>query len=238
MKLDILAFASHPDDAELSCSGTLISHIHKGFKVGVVDLTQGELGTRGTPAIRAVESANATRIMGLHVRENLGFRDGFFKNDEEHQLEVARMIRRYQPEIVLANAITDRHPDHGRGAELVRDAAFLSGLRQVETFDEGQKQVAWRPKYVYHYIQNNYIKPDFVVDITPYWEQKMEAIMAFRSQFYDPNSSEPMTFISSPNFLNFIKARAEEYGHAIHSKYGEGFTVSRPIGVEDFFSLK
>jgi bacillithiol biosynthesis deacetylase BshB1 len=237
MKVDILAFASHPDDVELSCSGTLIAHIEKGYKVAIVDLTQGELGTRGTPAIRADESAAASQIMGIHARENLNFRDGFFKNDERHQMEVVRMIRKYRPRLVLANAISDRHPDHGRGAEVVRDAFFLSGLRMIETSDNGENQEAYRPVNLYHYIQNNYIQPDFVVDISDYWDQKEQAIRAFKSQFFDPNSTEPGTFISSPEFLNFIKARAQEFGHAIHTRYGEGFTTSRMIGTQDLFHL-
>ena len=237
IKLDILAFASHPDDVELSCSGTLIAMIAKGYMVGIVDLTEGELGTRGTPALRAEESAAATAIMGVHVRENLGFRDGFFKNDEEHQKEIIRMIRKYRPRIVLANAIRDRHPDHGRGAELVKDAYFLAGLRMIKTFDEGHEQEAFRPENLYHYIQNNYIQPDFVVDISPYWDQKEKAIRAFKSQFFDPNSEEPGTFISSPDFLQFIEARAREFGHAIHSQYGEGFTTTRTLGTTSLFDL-
>ncbi|RDC63054.1 hypothetical protein AHMF7616_01654 [Adhaeribacter pallidiroseus] len=201
MKLDILAFSSHPDDIELACAGTLIIHVQAGQKVGIIDLTKGELGTRGTPEIREAEAKAATAIMGLAVRKNLGFADGFFKNDREHQLEVVRVLRQYQPEIVIANAITDRHPDHGRGSILVSEACFLAGLKQISTKDtEGQWQAAWRPKVVYHYIQDRYILPDFVVDITPFWDIKLQAIKAFKSQFFDPESSEPTTYISRPDF--------------------------------------
>ncbi|QMU28413.1 bacillithiol biosynthesis deacetylase BshB1 [Adhaeribacter radiodurans] len=237
MKLDILAFSSHPDDIELSCAGTIISHVKAGKKVGIVDLTKGELGTRGTPAIREAEAAAATTIMGLHVRENLGFADGFFRNDREHQLEVVKMLRRYQPEIVIANAVTDRHPDHGRGSILVSEACFLAGLKQIQTEDENTTQVAWRPKAVYHYIQDRLLVPDFVVDITPYWNIKLEAIKAFKSQFYDPTNSEPNTYISNPDFLDFIEARSREMGHLIGTTYGEGFTKERHLGVRSLFDL-
>jgi len=238
MKLDILVIAAHPDDAELACSGTILAHVAKGYKVGILDLTQGEMGTRGTPEIRLMESEAATKIMQLSARENLGFKDVFFKDDEWHQLEIIKIIRKYRPEIVLANAVSDRHPDHGKGSELASKACFMSGLRRIETEIDGISQSAWRPKFVYHYIQNNYIKPDFVVDITPYWEKKVESIKAFKSQFYDPNSKEPQSFISSADFLDFIEARAREFGHAIMVKYGEGFTIERMIGVDDLFSLK
>ena len=238
MKLDILVIAAHPDDAELACSGTIAAHISKGYKVGILDLTKGEMGTRGTPEIRLLESADSEKILGLTCRENLGFRDIFFKNDEEHQLEIIRIIRRYKPEIVLANAISDRHPDHGKGGSLASVACFMSGLRRIETEDKGERQEAWRPKFVYHYIQNNYIKPDFVVDITPFWDKKIASIKAFKSQFYDPGNKEPESFISSEGFLDFIEARAKELGHSIMVKYGEGFTVERMIGVEDLFDLK
>lgn len=238
MKLDILAFSAHPDDIELFCAGTLIAHVQQGKKVGIVDLTKGELGTRGTPEIRAAEAAAATSIMGLTVRENLGFADGFFQNDRAHQLGVVKMLRRYQPEIVIANAVADRHPDHGRGSALVSDACFLAGLKQVVTVDDdGQPQIAGRPRAVYHYIQDRYLTPDFVVDITPYWDSKLEAIKAFRSQFFDPSSSEPMTYISKPDFLNFIEARSREMGHLIGTTFGEGFTKERHIGVRNLFNL-
>jgi N-acetylglucosamine malate deacetylase 1 len=238
MKLDILVIAAHPDDAELACSGTIAAHVALGYKVGILDLTKGEMGTRGTPEIRMEESAEAAKILGLSSRENLGLKDIYFKDDEVHQLEVIKVIRKYRPEIVLANAITDRHPDHGKGSSLASHACFMSGLRRIETEVNGEIQEPWRPKFVYHYIQNNYIKPDFVVDITPYWETKIESIKAFKSQFFDPNNKEPESFISSEGFLEFIEARAKELGHSIMVKYGEGFTVERMIGIHDLFDLK
>jgi bacillithiol biosynthesis deacetylase BshB1 len=228
MKLDILVMAAHPDDAELSCAGTILKHIAAGKKVGIVDFTRGELGTRGTPEIRLQESADATKILGLHVRENLGIRDGFFRNDEETQLKLIEVIRKYQPDIVLANALEDRHPDHGKGAQLAIDACFLSGLRQIKTGD----LPAWRPAQVYHYIQDRYLEPDFVVDISSQWDKKEAAIRAFKSQFFDPNSSEPASYISSPDFLNFIQARAMEMGHKIGVKYGEGFQSQKTLEVK------
>ncbi|GGF48227.1 bacillithiol biosynthesis deacetylase BshB1 [Echinicola rosea] len=238
MKLDILAIAAHPDDAELSCSGTIAAHIKAGYKVGVLDFTQGEMGTRGTPEIRLEESTKAAELLQLSARENLGFRDAFFKDDEAHHLEVVKVIRKYQPDIVLANAISDRHPDHGKGGALTSKACFISGLRKVETSLDGKNQEPWRPQYVYHYIQNNYIKPDFVVDITDFWEDKLASIKAFKSQFYDPNSDEPESFISSREYFDFVEARAREFGHMINVKYGEGFTVEKTIGVKNLFDLK
>jgi len=238
MKLDILVIAAHPDDAELACSGTIAAHVAQGYKVGILDLTQGEMGTRGTPENRMEESAQAAKILSLASRENLGLKDIYFKDDEVHQLEVIKVIRKYRPEIVLANAITDRHPDHGKGASLASHACFMSGLRRIETKVDGKIQEPWRPKFVYHYIQNNYIKPDFVVDITAYWDTKIESIKAFKSQFFDPNNKEPESFISSEGFLEFIEARAKELGHSIMVKYGEGFTVERMIGIKDLFDLK
>lgn len=237
-KLDILVIAAHPDDAELGCSGTIASHIAKGYKVGIVDLTHGEMGTRGTPEIRLQEAEEAGRILGLSARENLGFKDIYFKDDEAHQLELIKIIRKYQPEIVLANAITDRHPDHGKGASLASNACFMSGLRKIETECDGLFQQAWRPKFVYHYIQNNYIEPDFIVDISAHWDTKVASIMAFKSQFYDPSSQEPASFISSPEFLPFVESRSREFGHRIMVKYGEGFTVERFLGVDNLFDLK
>lgn len=238
MKLDILAFASHPDDIELGCAGTLIAHVAAGKKVGIIDLTAGELGTRGTPEGRLKEAEDAAEVMGLSARENLGMADGFFQNDREHQLQVIQKIRKYKPEIVIMNAIYDRHPDHGRGSELVSESCFKSGLKMIPTKDEaGNNQEAWRPKVVYHYIQDRLITPDLVVDVTPYWEQKMEAIRAFKSQFYNPDDSSPNTHISSPEFLKFIEARALELGHAIGATYGEGFTKERYIGVKNLFDL-
>jgi bacillithiol biosynthesis deacetylase BshB1 len=225
MKLDILVMAAHPDDAELSCSGTILKHIAAGKKVGIVDFTRGELGTRGTPEIRLQESADATKILGLHARENLGIRDGFFRNDEQTQIKLIEVIRKYQPDIVLANALQDRHPDHGKGAQLAIDACFLSGLRQIKTGN----LPAWRPLQLYHYIQDRYLEPDFVVDISAYWDQKEAAIRAFKSQFFDPSSTEPASYISSPDFLNFIQARAMEMGHKIGVKYGEGFQSQKTL---------
>lgn len=237
-QLDILVIAAHPDDAELSCSGTIASHVAKGDKVGILDLTAGEMGTRGTPEIRLKEAEAASKILGLSIRENLGFKDIFFQDDERNQLEVIKIIRKYRPKIVLANAIQDRHPDHGKGASLASHACFMSGLRRIETSMDGKKQEAWRPAKVYHYIQNNYIKPDFVVDISDFWETKIRSIKAFKSQFYDPENKEPASFISSEGFLDFIESRAKEFGHAIGVKYGEGFTVESMIGVNHLFDLK
>ncbi len=229
--------AAHPDDAELSCSGTVAAHIAKGYKVGILDFTQGEMGTRGTPELRLEEAQKSSETLGLSMRENLGFRDVFFLEDEEHQKAIARVIRKYRPEIVLANAVSDRHPDHGKGGILASKACFVSGLRMLKTEDKGVPQEAWRPKVIYHYIQNNFIEPDLVVDISDYWEKKMASIKAFKSQFHDPNSQEPESFISTPGFLEFIQARAREYGHKIGVQYGEGFTVERVPGVNDLFDL-
>ena len=239
MILDILAFAAHPDDTELSCAGTLAAHVDKGYKVGVIDLTRGELGTRGTPEIRDQEAQASASILKLAVRENLNLEDGFFQNNKENQLMVARAIRQYRPKIVLANAIRDRHPDHGRGAKLVMDATFISGLSKVLlSNDNGEKLGAWRPQAVYHFIQSQFVNPDFVVDVTNYWDIKMEAVKAFKSQFYDPNSTEPETYISSPEFMKMIESRGKELGHSIGVSYGEGFTVNRNIGVADLMNLK
>jgi len=238
MKLDLLAISAHPDDVELGCAGTLLDSLQRGRKVGILDLTRGELGTRGTPEIRRAEAAAAAQILGVSVRDNVGIADGFFQNDSSSQLTLVPYIRKYRPEIVLANAIEDRHPDHGKGAKLIYDACFLAGLRRIETVDEeGNLQEAWRPKFIYHFIQDRYIKPDFIVDITPYWKKKEEAIRAFRSQFHDPANEEPDSYISSPEFLEFLEARSKEYGHAIGVKYGEGFTTQRIIGIDDLWSL-
>ncbi|MFT6828169.1 MAG: bacillithiol biosynthesis deacetylase BshB1 [Roseivirga sp.] len=237
MKLDILALAAHPDDVELSSSGTLLKAIMNGKKAGIVDFTRGELGTRGTPEIREQEANESAKILGLVARENLGFRDGFFKNDEEHQLEVIKMIRKYRPEIVLANAYDDRHSDHGRASQLSKEACFLSGLKNVHTQLDGMEQEAWRPKLVYHYIQSIPSQPNFIVDVSAVWETKVASIKAFASQFFDPNSSEPNTYISSPEFMKMVEARAIHYGHEIGVKYGEGFNVERMAGVEDVFDL-
>ncbi|MBL3655998.1 bacillithiol biosynthesis deacetylase BshB1 [Fulvivirga sediminis] len=238
MKLDVLAFAAHPDDTELSCAGTLAAHIDQGYAVGVVDFTRGEMGTRGSAEIREVEARESAKILGLAVRDNLGFEDAFFVNDKEHQLEVARAIRKYRPNIILANAVHDRHPDHGKAAKLVTEAYFLAGLTKIElTDEEGNTLEPWRPKSVYHYIQSLYIKPDFVVDVSNYWEKKMEAIRAFKSQFYDPDSDEPETYISSPEFMQVIEGRAKDLGQGIGGKFAEGFTINRYIGVKDLHDL-
>lgn len=237
MKLDILAIAAHPDDIELACSGTLIHHIQLGKKVGVLDLTQGELGTRGNASLRLKEAQKASEILGITLRDNLGFDDGFFQNDKNHQLEIIKKIRQYQPEIVLCNAVTDRHPDHGRAAELVSNACFYSGLVKIETILDSHIQMPWRPKAVYHYIQDKHQKPDFVFDISDYMDQKMESIKAFKSQFYDPQSTEPHSPISSKDFLDFVKARAAEFGRQIGVKYAEGFTSKRYLGIKNLFDL-
>jgi N-acetylglucosamine malate deacetylase 1 len=238
MKLDILVFAAHPDDAELGCGGTIAKHISLGYKVGVIDLTRGELGTRGTMQTRDQEAKDSANILGLSVRENLNLRDGFFKNDEEHQLKLIQMIRKYQPEIVLANAIHDRHPDHGKGAALAFDSCFLSGLVKIETQENGKTQQAWRPKHLYHYIQSQLIVPDFVVDISVHWQTKMDSIKAFKTQFFDPSSNEPETFISKPSFLTFLEARAKEFGQSIGVEYAEGFTTKAVIGVDHLFQIR
>ncbi|MCF2518619.1 bacillithiol biosynthesis deacetylase BshB1 [Dyadobacter sp. CY351] len=236
MKLDILAITAHPDDVELCCAGTLLSQIALGKKVGIVDLTRGELGTRGTPEGRIQEAKNAAAIMNIAVRDNVGLADGFFANNEAHQKAIIPYIRKYQPDIVITNAITDRHPDHGRAGQLVSDSCFYSGLRMVKTFDEqGNEQEAWRPRQVFHTVQDRYITPDFIVDITHVHDKKVEAIRAFESQFFVPsyNSDEPQSYISSPDFLEFVIARAREMGHAIGVTFGEGFTTSRKLGVRD-----
>ncbi len=237
MKLDILVLAAHPDDAEISCGGTIVKHVSLGYRVGVVDLTKGELGTRGTPEIREKEAAEAGKILKVSIRENLGLRDGFFQKSEEEKLKVVQAIRKYQPDIILTNAIHDRHPDHGRASELVEDSVFLSGLIKIETTFNGTQQKAWRPKAVYHFIQSQYIQPDLVVDVSDFWEIKMESLRAFKSQFYDPTSKEPETFISNPGFMKLIDSRGQELGYGIGAKYGEGFTVSRNIGAKNLFDL-
>lgn len=238
MKLDILVLAAHPDDAELGCAGTIAKHIADGYKVGIVDFTQGELGTRGTVGSRAEEAREAGKIQGISVRENLRFRDGFFSNDEKHQLKVIQAIRKYRPEIVLANAEYDRHIDHGKAALLAYDACFLAGLIKVDTQDDaGRTQDPWRPRAVYHYIQSLFTEPDFIVDISAFWEVKLNAIKAFKSQFHDPRSTEPETYISKPGFLKMVEARAVEFGHAIGTQYGEGFTVRRYPGVKSLMDL-
>lgn len=238
MKIDILAFAAHPDDIELSCSGTIMKAISQGRKVGIVDLTQGELGSRGTIETRYEEANEASKIMGIDVRVNLRMADGFFEINEENKLLIVEQIRKFRPTIVLANAIEDRHPDHGRASQLVSEACFLSGLRRIETFYEGEMQEAHRPRAVYHYIQDHYIKPDFAVDVTAFMERKVECIKAYKTQFYDPNSKEPTTPISGAEFFDFIKGRMMQFGRPIGAQYAEGFTVERLPGVEDLFDLR
>ena len=238
MKLDVLAIGAHPDDVELSCSGTLINEIKKGKKVGIVDLTQGELGTRGTIETRYAEAADAAMIMGITVRENLKMRDGFFKNDEEHQMQLIKVLRKYQPEIVIANVLEDRHPDHGRGGWLAYDACFLSGLRQIKTVGEnGKEQEKWRPKMLLHYIQDRFFEPDIIVDISQVWEQRMEAIKAYTTQFHSTDNKEPQTYISNPDFIDALTSRARLIGKRIGVKYGEGFLSKKNIGIRDFDSL-
>lgn len=229
MKLDILAFGAHPDDVELGAGATIAKEISLGKKVGVVDLTRGELGTRGSAEIRDQEAARSAEILGLSVRENLEFADGFFTNDREHQLAVIRMIRKYRPEIVLCNAVEDRHIDHGKGSKLVSDACFLSGLIKLDTKLEGddQWQDAWRPKRVYHYIQWKNLEPDFVVDVSGFLAKKVASILAYSSQFYDPKSDEPETPISSRNFIDSVTYRARDLGRYINSEYAEGFNSER-----------
>ncbi len=237
MKVDILAFAAHPDDIELGVSGTIMKHIAMGKTVGIVDLTQGELGSRGTIETRYDEAAEATKIMGVHYRTNLKMRDGFFEISEENKLAIIREIRKCKPEIVLMNAVSDRHPDHGRASKLVSEACFYSGLRKVVTEIDGVEQLAHRPQAAYHYIQDRYSKPDFVVDITEFAHLKIEAIKAYKTQFFDPSSAEPQTPISGKDFIEFVTARMRELGRPIGVEYAEGFTVERFIGVSNLFDL-
>lgn len=237
MKLDILAFGAHPDDVELGCGGTLAKEVSMGKKVGIIDLTRGELGTRGSATIRDKEANEAAKILGVSVRENLNMRDGFFINDEAHQLEVIKTIRKYQPEIVICNAVDDRHIDHSKGSKLVSDACFLSGLIKIETEYQGEKQKAWRPKLVYHYMQWKNSIPDFVVDISGFNEKRVQSILAYSSQFYDPNSNEPETVIATKNFLESLSYRAQDLGRIIGVDYAEGFTVERYLAVDTLSDL-
>ncbi|WP_426065294.1 bacillithiol biosynthesis deacetylase BshB1 [Flavobacterium sp. DSP2-3-1] len=237
MKLDILAFGAHPDDVELGCAGTILKEISLGKTVGIIDLTRGELGTRGSAEIRDQEANAAAKILGVSARENLEMSDGFFVNDEKHQLEIIKMIRKYQPEIVLCNAIDDRHIDHAKGSKLVSNACFLSGLMKIETSLEGEKQKAWRPKLVYHYIQWKNIEPDFVVDITGFTDKKIESILAYGSQFYDANSNEPESPISSKNFLESLNYRSRDLGRLTGLDHAEGFTVERYLAVNSLGDL-
>lgn len=237
MKLDILAFGAHPDDVELGCGATIAKEIALGKKVGIVDLTRGELGTRGTADLRDIEAKNAAKILGVTVRENLAFADGFFTNDKTHQLEIIKMIRKYQPEIVLCNAIDDRHIDHPKGSSLVSNACFLSGLIKIDTNVKGKQQEKWRPKKVYHYIQWKNIEPDFVVDVTGYVDKKKKAVLAYASQFFDPKSNEPETPITSKNFIDSIDYRARDLGRLIGVDFAEGFTSERYVAVENLDKL-
>jgi bacillithiol biosynthesis deacetylase BshB1 len=237
MKLDILVFGAHPDDVELSCGATIAKEISLGKKVGIVDLTRGELGTRGSAEIRDVEAADAAKILGVDIRENLRFRDGFFVNDETHQLEVIKMLRKYRPDVVICNAVDDRHIDHGKGSRLVSDACFLSGLMKIETQLNGAGQQAWRPKQVYHYIQWKNLVPDFVVDVTRFIDKKVDSLMAYKSQFYDPDSSEPVTPIATKNFKDSILYRAADLGRLINTEYAEGFTAERYVAVNSLGDL-
>ncbi|MEN8815340.1 MAG: bacillithiol biosynthesis deacetylase BshB1 [Nonlabens sp.] len=237
MKLDILAIGAHPDDIELSCAGVLLKEQAAGKKTGVLDLTRGELGSRGSAEIRDQEAADAAKILKLSARENLAFKDGFFTNDEEHQLEIIKIIRKYQPEIVLCNAIKDRHPDHAKGSELASVSCFLSGLKRIETFLDGKKQEHWRPKHVYHYIQWLDLEPDFVVDISGFIDGKMAAVQAYGTQFYNPDDKGPKTPINSKNFLESIKYRSANMGRIIGTDHAEGFTTERHPAVNSLFDL-
>ena len=236
-QVDILVFAAHPDDAELSCSGTLMKHIANGLTVAIVDLTQGELGSRGTVETRYSEAKDASVLMGISHRHNLKMQDGWFEINEENKRLVIEQIRRFQPKIILANAFSDRHPDHGRGGRLVSEACFLSGLKMIETSWDGEAQSAYRPKAVYHYIQDYYIKPDFVVDVSDFVDRKIETIKAFKTQFFDPNSKEPQTPISGEDFFDFIKSRMREFGRPAGMQFAEGYTVERFIGVDNLLDL-
>ncbi|WP_019039259.1 bacillithiol biosynthesis deacetylase BshB1 [Psychroflexus tropicus] len=237
MKLDILAIGAHPDDVELSCSGTLAKEISRGKKVGILDLTRGELGTRGTAETRDKEAEEAAKILGVSMRKNLEFSDGFFSNNTAHQLEIIKVLRKYRPDVIFCNAIHDRHIDHGKGSRLVSDACFLSGLKKIETICEGNAQKEWRPKLVYHYIQWYDIEPDVVVDITGFMDKKIECVKAYKTQFYDTQSKEPQTPISSSNFFDSITYRARNLGRIIGTEHAEGFTVERYPAVDSIFDL-
>lgn len=238
MKLDLMVMTVHPDDAELGAGGTIARYVDEGKQVGIVDLTRGELGTRGTAETRAREAADAANILGVAVRENLGLRDGFFRNDEEEQVEIIKIIRRYQPEIVITNALDDRHPDHGRASKLVNDALFLSGLRRIHTEENGIEQEAYRPRLQLQLIQDKYIQPDIILDITPYWELKIQSVLAYTTQFnVSDGSNEPQTYISNPDFIQYTEGRAREFGRSIQATYAEGFTARKLLGVNDIFNL-
>jgi N-acetylglucosamine malate deacetylase 1 len=231
-KLDILVFGAHPDDVELGCGGTILKHVKQGYKVGVIDLTRGELGTRGTEETRSDETENSTKILGVSLRDNMGFKDGFFQNDKSHKMELIKKIRQYKPDIVITNAPSDRHPDHGRSSDLTIDSCFLSGLEKIET-----GQDVWRPKHIYHYIQFNTILPDFVLDITDEMEQKIESILCYKTQFYNPESEETETIISSKDFLESVKYRAKDLGRQSDCKYAEGFITNQTLKVNSLKDL-
>ena len=235
--IDILCITAHPDDVEIGAAGTVLRHVDQGRSVGIVDLTRGELGTRGTPELRAKEAEAAARVLGVAFREQAGLPDGFFRKDEASLRTVITHIRRHRPRIVITNAVQDRHPDHGRGADLVAEACFLSGLRRIATEDQGREQESWRPQAVYHLVQDRWLDPDLVVDVSPYWKRKLEALLCFRSQFHDPESNEPVSPIAREDFLPFLEGRAREMGRLIWATYGEGFTVARPPAVKDLFDL-
>ncbi|HEU5053714.1 MAG TPA: bacillithiol biosynthesis deacetylase BshB1 [Hanamia sp.] len=239
MKIDLLAFGVHPDDIELSCAGTLLVEKKNGKKTGIIDLTRGELGTRGTAQTREEEAANSAKILGVDARENLDMADGFFQNDEENQRKIIRILRKYKPEIVLCNAIDDRHPDHGRAAKLVSDSCFLSGLRKIETIDDGEKQPIWKPKYIFNYIQDQYFSPSFLIDISDVIDKKIEAIKAFKTQFFTgkEDDNEPQTYISTPEFLESIINRSKMFGKMIGVKHAEGFVSKKMIGISTFDAL-
>jgi N-acetylglucosamine malate deacetylase 1 len=234
MKCDFLAIGAHPDDVELGCGGTIVKLISEGKKVGIIDLTEGELGTRGTRETRAEEAKNAGEILGITARENLKLKDGFLTNSEDYQLKIVEKIRKYRPEIVLANAIDDRHPDHAKAAKLVSDACFLSGLRKIETFDDGMLQDAWRPKQIFHYIQWKNVVPDFVIDISGFLDKKIEACLAYKTQFYNPDSNEPVTPIATKDFLESLTYRAQDLGRLSGVEYAEGFTTEKLLAFKNF----
>jgi bacillithiol biosynthesis deacetylase BshB1 len=234
MKIDFLAFGAHPDDVELGCGGTVAKMISEGKKVAIVNLTQGELGTRGTEETRKKEAENAAKILKISALENLKMKDGFFINDEKHQLEIIKMIRKYRPEIVFANAIEDRHPDHAKAAKLVSDACFLSGLTKIETSLNGEKQQKWGPKHIFHYIQWKPVKPDFVVDISDFIAKKIDACLAYKTQFYDPESNEPLTPIATKDFLESLTYRAQDLGRLSGTLYAEGFTTEKLVALKNF----
>ena len=237
-KLDFLAFGAHPDDVELGCGATIAKLVSQGKKVGIVDLTRGELGTRGSAEIRTKETKEASKILGITIRENMDFKDGFFRNDEEHQLKIIQVIRKYQPDFVFCNAPDDRHIDHPKGSQLIVEASFLSGLTKINTDDSsGNAQKQWRPKNIYHYIQWKNLDPDFIFDVSGFHNTKMDAVKCYSSQFYDPKSKEPETPISTKNFLDFVQSRANDFGRLIGVEHGEGFISNRKLGFSSFDEL-